>query len=446
MSKAFLIDEQTQKDIQLRDFTNRTILSFFDQTATDGGQDFLNRIFYDPLTDVEQIRNRQHQILRLYPVVHEPFPFYRVILKDIEKFVKSSHSGVHASLSLLDFFGIQSPVYYYKKRNIQETVDFVIKAQEFYQKINRVESYPDIAEMLQHMDQFLKRVFKQAAYNVDKLKITIFNIETYERMIRFEFAGRIKELIKFFYEIDAYMAVARVAKAHDFCLPEVYPKNQTQRVSMQGLYHIFHRKPVRNDLELNQDKKLWFLTGANMAGKSSIIKSISVAIYLTHIGFPVPATELKTDVMDGLFTSVNLQDNLELGYSHFYMEAIRLKEIIDQIEPESNALIILDELFKGTNHADASQAIYKVMKSLDSINGPYAIVSSHITELSEELKSLPSVDFFKMKIDTDSEGLPVFTYKIMKGIAEERLGMWLLGKSGVFESLERLKPPISSKA
>ena len=205
---------------------------------------------------------------------------------------------------------------------------------------------------------------------------------------------------------------------------------------MQGVYHIFHRKPVKNDLTIYQHKKLWFLTGANMAGKSSIIKSIATALYLTHIGFPVPADGLKTDILDGLFTSINLQDNLELGYSHFYVEAIRLKGDHRSAAPRQQCLIILDELFKGTNHSDASHAILEVMDKLAKLDGPYVIVSSHITELSEKLKDCPLVDFRKMVIDNDENGMPIFTYKITEGIAEEKLGMWLLKNSGVFESIE----------
>lgn len=211
------------------------------------------------------------------------------------------------------------------------------------------------------------------------------------------------------------------------------------RIKMDGVYHIFHKAPVKNDISLKQERKIWFLTGANMAGKSSIIKSIAFALYLTHIGFPVPADAIQTDLIDGVFTSINSQDDLELGYSHFYVEAIRLKEIVDQLPVDSNALIILDELFKGTNHSDTSNAILDVMKSLAEVDGPNAIVSSHITELSKQLQDVPSIDFMCMKIEGDENELPVFTYKIAPGIAEEELGMWLLKRSGVFTSIDRLK-------
>lgn len=436
----FIIDEQTIKDIQLKDLNGRSVFDFFDETITEGAHYFLKEWFYDPIIDKQAIEERQIKIRRLEPLANEDFPFHRVILKDIEKFVKASHSGATASLSLLDFLGIQSPIYYYKKRNILETTEFLLQSNIFYKKINAVQHYDDVQVMIDKIQSYLSKVFKNGDYDVDKLKVNILNVETYERMIRYEFSNVIKEAIKFFYEIDALLSVAKVSRRNGFSYPVLHEKNSTGKIKMAGLYHIFHKKPVKNDVELSQDKRLWFLTGANMAGKSSIIKSISAAVYLTHIGFPVPADTLETDVIDGLFTSVNLQDNLELGYSHFYVEAIRLKEIMDQIEPSSNALVILDELFKGTNHSDASQAILEVMRYLDDIKGPFVIVSSHITELSEQLKNFPSIAFMKMKIDGDEEGLPVFTYKITSGIAEERLGMWLLKRSGVFESLNKLLP------
>ncbi|MGB7529498.1 MutS-related protein [Sphingobacterium cellulitidis] len=439
MSEKFLIDEQTLKDLQLRDRHSRTLLQFFDNTITDGGMFYLMDIFYDAVLDIDIIKDRQMKIRRLEPVADEEFLFYRVIIQDLEKYVKSSHSGRAASLTLMDFIGVKAPAYYYKKRSILEACEFMIKCQNFYKKVNQHAFYQDVDDMIQLIEECLSMVFKKKNYDVEKLKINIFNIENFDKMIRYTLAPQLKKIISFFYEIDAFLSVAKVSKAHGFCYPEVYPKNQTGVIEMDGVYHTFHKNPVKNDIRMERGKKIWFLTGANMAGKSSIIKTISTALYLTHIGFPVPADAMRTDLIDGVFTSINLQDNLDLGYSHFYVEAIRLKTIVDQLPKNSNAVIILDELFKGTNHIDAYNAILKVLNNLADVDGPYVIVSSHITELAKELVEIPSVGFYKMLIENDSEGLPIFTYKIKEGIAEEKLGMWLLKKSGAFDSIDRLK-------
>ena len=438
MIEKFLTDNQTLEDIQLKDRSRRSIFDFFDQAVTEGGQDYFRLFFYAPTLNIEIIKERQTKIHRLESVAHIEFPFYRVIMKDIEKYVRSSHSGSTSSLGLLDFLGVKSPAYYYKKRSILETCDFLIKSRALYKKVNESHAYQDIENILLAIDECLLKIGKSKNFESDKLKINIFTIDSFDRLIRYELSQKIKKIIEFFYEIDCYIAIAKLAKFHSFCYPEVFPKNQTGKVDMKGLYHIFHKNPVKNNICLNNEKKIWFLTGANMAGKSSIIKSIATALYLTHIGLPVPADSIKTDLIDGLFTSINLQDNLELGYSHFYVEAIRLKTIVDQLNQDSNALIILDELFKGTNQMDASSAILQILKLFKELDAPYIIVSSHITELADKLKELESIDFFKMNIDKDEDGIPVFTYKLIPGVAEEKLGVWLLQKSGVFESIQGL--------
>lgn len=445
MSKRFLVDQQTSQDIQLHELRGRSIWGFFNLAITQGGEDFLRQLFLSPLLDVEEIKDRQQKIRRLESVVQEDFPFYRVVVLDMEKYIKRPPSGTGSGLGFLDLFGGKSRIYYYKVRSIIETCNFLLKSQAFYKKLNANEIYEDVEEMIQIHEECLSRIFKNGPYDLDKLKINKFNLDTYDRLIRNELGSKIKTAIAFFYEIDAYFAVARVAKEHGFCYPEVYPKHYTGKINMEEVYHVFHQDPVKNNVQMTREKRIWFLTGANMAGKSSFIKTISTALYLTHIGFPVPAYSVKTDLIDGVFTSINLQDNLELGYSHFYAEAIRLKEIVDQLDKNTNALIILDELFKGTNHSDASNAIFEIMENLASADGPYVIVSSHITDLAEKLKCIPLVDFYKMNIESDDQGSPRFTYKITPGIAEEKLGMWLLKRSAVFESIGRLKDSKSSK-
>lgn len=439
MNKVFSVDQQTSRDIHLDELAGRSIWGFFNHAITQGGEDFLRALFFNPLLDVEAIKDRQQKICRLEPVVQEAFPFYRVIVLDMEKYVKRSPSGNRAGWSFSDLFGVKSKIYYYKVRSIIETCDFLLKSRAFYKKIIAHEKHEDIEEIVRIQEECLSKIFKNGPYDLEKLKINKFNVDNYDLLIRHELATSIKTAILFFYEIDAYLAVARITKEYGFCYPKVYPKHHTGEINMEEVYHVFHPDPVKNNIRMCREKRIWFLTGANMAGKSSFIKTISTALYLTHIGFPVPARSVRTDLLDGVFTSINLQDNLELGYSHFYAEAVRLKEIVDQLDQNTNAMIILDELFKGTNHNDASNAIFDIMESLALSDGPYVIVSSHITDLAEKLKFIPLVDFYKMNIESDEQGRPRFTYKITPGVAREKLGMWLLKKSGVFESIERLK-------
>lgn len=439
MSNIFSIDKQTASDIHLDELVGRSIWGFFNHAVTQGGEYFLRDLFFNPLHDVEAIRDRQKKIRRLEPVVQEAFPFYRMIVLDMEKYVKRTPSGNTSGWSFVDLLWPKSKMYYYKANSIFETCDFLLRSREFYKKIVGHGTHEDIEEMIQLHEECLSEILKSNHYDLDSLNINKLNVDRYDHLIRRELAPKIKKAILFFYEIDAYLTVAKITKEHGFCYPEIYPKYHTNEIYMEEIYHVFYDNPVKNNIRMGREKRIWFLTGANMAGKSSFIKAMSTALYLTHIGFSVPARAVRTDLLDGVFTSINLQDNLELGYSHFYAEAVRLKEIVDQLDQNTNALIVLDELFKGTNHNDASNAIFDIMQSLALADGPYVIVSSHITDLAERLKSIPLIDFYKMNIESDEWGQPRFTYKIIPGISEEKLGMWLLKKSGVFESIADLK-------
>lgn len=437
MNNKFLIDEQTKKDIQLTNIRGNSIFDFFNHTKTEGGNSVLRDLFYSPTTNLNQIIDRQIKIERLLPFVECLFHFDRLILKDLEKFL--AFNPIKSTfLPSLNIFRISTPEYFYTKRSILETFDVLSNFNIFLAEILKENKYEDIGEYYKISTDCLKKFFNNSGSQTNRLKINLFNIDSYNTLIHFELAKELKSIIKFLYEIDAYLAIAKAVKDKTFCFPVLTRRNETEEISINGLYNIFHKSPVANDILMMQSKKTWFLTGANMAGKSSLIKSISAAIYLTHIGFPVPALFMATDVLDGLFTSINLDDNIDLGYSHFYNEAIRLKEIVDQLSKESNALIILDELFKGTNNDDASQAIFEVIKYFVKIDGPFTIISSHITELSEKLKQFNGVNFIRLNIERDNEGMPFFSYKISEGVSHEKLGMWLLNKSGVFTSFKEL--------
>ncbi|WP_104384120.1 hypothetical protein [Sphingobacterium sp. HMA12] len=437
MDNKFLIDEQTKKDLQLSSTLGRSVFDFFNNTTTEGGDRALQCFFLSPTTNLTLIAARHKKIKRLLPFVDHSFYFDRSILLDLERFLVAT-ANTKSSLYLLNVFRVSSSTYFYTKRSMIEIVDVLLKFHRFLAEVITVNGDWDIAEYFDKSRYCLQRILKTENFHRAKLHVTHFNFDFYHHIIRCELLNELKSILGFLYEMDAYLAIAKSFKDKTHCFPVFSKKGETGKLRIEALYHLFHQKPVSNDILMARSEQVWFLTGANMAGKSSLIKSIAIAVYLAHIGFPVPALTMETDVLDGLFTSININDNIDLGYSHFYNEGIRLKEIADQLQPQSNALIILDELFKGTNNDDASQAIFEVMKFFTEIDGPFAIVSSHIAELAEKLKKLDNIQFKKLTIEKDKEGLPFFTYKISEGVAYERLGMWLLNKSGVFASFQEL--------
>ncbi len=117
---------------------------------------------------------------------------------------------------------------------------------------------------------------------------------------------------------------------------------------------------MANDVSLHREKNLVFLTGANMAGKSTFLRALSTALYVAHMGFPVAAEAMEFSVMDGIYTTVNLPDNLGIGASHFYAEVLRVKKVAAELSMGKSLFIVFDELFRGTNVKDAHEATVAV--------------------------------------------------------------------------------------
>ena len=160
-------------------------------------------------------------------------------------------------------------------------------------------------------------------------------------------------------------------------------------------------------------------------------------IYLAHLGFPVPAKKLKTSVFNGLFTTINLADNLNLGYSHFYSEVQRVKEILVKINTERNLFIIFDELFRGTNVKDAFDASLIIISALAKIRGNLFFISTHILEVAENLGQQDSILFNCFESELIDQ-TPVYDFKLKEGVSKERIGMTILKRENIIGILDQI--------
>ncbi len=82
-----------------------------------------------------------------------------------------------------------------------------------------------------------------------------------------------------------------------------------------------------------------------MAGKSTFMKSFGITVFLAHVGFPVPQRKWNFRFKNGMFTTINLPDNLSMGYSHFYAEVLRVKKVAQQVRQTQHLIVVFDELF-----------------------------------------------------------------------------------------------------
>lgn len=241
-------------------------------------------------------------------------------------------------------------------------------------------------------------------------------------------------MLDIIYEIDAYRSISAGAAQNGFAMP-VFTREQGY-FQVRGIFHPFLENPVANDFEFSRDKNICFLTGPNMAGKSTFLKSISIALYLAHLGFPVPAKQMKTSLYNGLLTTINLSDNTVKGYSHFYNEVLRIRHVAEHIGQNSNIFVVFDELFRGTNVKDAYEASLSVIKAFSKLNKGTFAISTHIIEIADKLHGDNSVFFKHFEANMINE-TPQYNYKIKDGVTDERIGMYILKKEKIIEMIEK---------
>jgi DNA mismatch repair ATPase MutS len=232
------------------------------------------------------------------------------------------------------------------------------------------------------------------------------------------------------------MALSNMIKNDGYTLPE-YDSGSRPIFDVTDSFHPALDNPIPNSFSFEHDSGLCFVTGPNMSGKSTFLKTIGILIYLSHLGLPVPAKKLRISIFDGIFTTINLADNLNLGYSHFYSEVKRVKDIALKINSKKNIVVIFDELFRGTNVKDAFDASLMIISALSKIRDNFFFISTHILEVAEELCNNNSITYRCFESDLiDSQ--PVYDFKIKPGISKERIGMLIIKNEHIPDILNEI--------
>ncbi len=264
----------------------------------------------------------------------------------------------------------------------------------------------------------------------DKEGRSVLNVLRTDRWARGKGKKVISDLTESFYRLDALAAAAKAAERHGMHFAVFDPEGG---LNARGLRHPFLKSPVRQDLSLK--KNLLFLTGPNMAGKTTFLKSLAISVYLAHIGLPVFADHLSTPFFDALFTGIHTDDNIRAGYSYFFSEVNRVKKAAELLQGGGRCLFIFDELFKGTNVKDAFDSSKLVIDKLSDWDSSYFILSSHLLELAEELEKPEKIRFMCFGSSV-VDGRPAFDYNMTDGVSAERLGLVILRLEGIDRLLE----------
>lgn len=205
----------------------------------------------------------------------------------------------------------------------------------------------------------------------------VFSLEAWRR----KYGNKIRESLELIGEIESLMSLSVLTHINE----EVsYPKiehGKVPKVEAKGLGHplINSKDRVANDLVMNNN--IFIITGSNMSGKTTFLRTIGINLVLAYSGAPVCAKEMSCSILD-IFTSMRITDDLNNGISTFYAELMRIKEIIKESKENKSMIFLIDEIFRGTNSLDRILGAKTVLGNLNS-EGIIGAITTHDLELCE---------------------------------------------------------------
>lgn len=282
----------------------------------------------------------------------------------------------------------------------------------------------------------LKRILQQLdnrSNQIYQLANLLFLLDLHYSIAAEKWKKRQPENIKKWFlrlgEMEALNSLAGYRYANpDYSFPEISSRNFVLQADNMGHPLIPYGQRVNNNFSLNGVGTIAMITGSNMAGKSTFLRTVGVNVILALMGAPVCAQKLFISNFR-VFTSMRTQDNLEENISSFYAELKRIRQLLDHIDQAVPLLFLLDEILKGTNSNDRHLGAVSLVNQLsgEKVSG---LISTHDLDLARDtMKSSRIVNYsFESKILGDEIN---FDYKLRPGICETFNASKLMEKMGI---------------
>jgi DNA mismatch repair protein MutS len=422
-------DEQTIEDLGL--FGSRSVGGIYDiynAANTRGGEAILKEMFRNPLSDKDTI-NQRSSIIEHFARINADFPFSASSFDVAEKYLLDSVEQAKNSTHQTSMLSEKE-----MHNGVSAVIDILWTAKTFIENrdVTAATAYKEERESVAAL--LGNAAFIPALREKPQARLPYSAVTAYDILFRVREYQKIKMLLRHIYTLDVYQSVAKVAVSRNFVFAKALEKGSSQLI-VEDVYHPELKRPIGNYVALTPDQNIIFLTGANMAGKSTFLRAISTAMYVAHMGFPVAAKSMSFSVMDGIYTTINLPDKLGIGASHFYVEVLRVRKVATELGQGKSLFIIFDELFRGTNVKDAHEATVAVTNAFAGKKTSMFIISSHIVEAAEQLKLISNIGF--MYLPTIMNGtVPEYTYTLKQGVTDDRHGMIIIRNEGILDILK----------
>ena len=283
-----------------------------------------------------------------------------------------------------------------------------------------------LRKLIELRDQANNQMFALIAESLLWSPQFAFAIEQWRRTS----GAHIGEWIEAIGELEALCSLSSYAAEHP---ADTYPEllaATTPSFSAQGIAHplIPESVAVRNDVQLGGDVRLLLISGSNMSGKSTLLRSVGLNGVLAQAGAPVRALAMRLSPLD-VGASIRTQDSVQDGKSRFYAEITRLRQIVDISRNTRPCLFLLDEVLSGTNSHDRLIGARAVVRTLVDA-GAVGLVTTHdlaLANIADELPAARNVHFE----DHIEDGRVAFDYRMRNGVVTKSNAIELMRSVGL---------------
>lgn len=228
-------------------------------------------------------------------------------------------------------------------------------------------------------------------------------------------------------EIDSLVSISNLYfDFEDWNFPLI---SQKKEIRGKKIGHpLIGERAVRNDYYLSDGKLVTLITGSNMSGKSTFLRTVGLNLLLAYIGAPVYSEEFTCGIFN-IYTCMRTKDNLEESISSFYAEILRIKILIEATKRGEDVFFLLDEIFKGTNSVDRHTGATELINQLID-GGAMGLVSTHDLELCDLEEHDSRIENYNFREYYENNKIK-FDYKLRKGKSETQNAIHLMKLAGI---------------
>ena len=436
-------DKTTLKDLSIFTADGSTgVFDLIDNTITHAGREMLRKHVYHPPATYEQLKEVQDAVRfwSLHPDLWPGIILNGTIVMLDKYFESADHIGppTDGLSSILNSF-------FQKILNKQEyflTQFSLSHLSDFLKGCTQLAAITERADVPALLLRELQKVKEELQHRLTPHIIAITKDTKYKELMQLNYKARremkhmVYRLIQSYARLDAWQAMGKATANNKWAFPELLPALPVC-FEAQGLRHPLISHPVDYDMSFSKEHNFLLLTGANMSGKTTFMRSLGVGALLGHLGMGVPAKLLRLSFLKGIITNMYVEDNILRGESYFFAEVQRMKQTAQKLLQRQPHLVLMDELFKGTNVHDACECTKAVLEGLLQHPDHIMVLSTHLYEVANQFSTNRKINFAYFVTTMSADGNFGFTYELKNGISNDRIGYRILQKEGVIELLNK---------